>query len=165
MTINTKQVGSHSFESVHCRQPSRMGVVGEVRDFLESSTIHGLAHISTGKTAVVKILWAIIVIICFCFGISLIFEAYRSWELSPIITSVDTHPISRYEKWELWTFCYLKYSWLTFFPKEFIVYIPLQGLPPWDHAVPSEGQRHRGQYRPEGRWRLAAHRGTEGRVN
>ena len=66
-----------------------------VREFLESSTIHGLAHISTGTTVIVKVLWAIIVVICFCFGISLIAEAFHSWQLSPIITSVDTQPIGK----------------------------------------------------------------------
>ena len=71
-----------------------MSLRGEVREFLESSTIHGLAHISTGKTLIVKALWIIIVITSFCVGISLIVKSYQSWELSPIITSVDTKPIS-----------------------------------------------------------------------
>ena len=71
-----------------------MSLRGEVREFLESSTIHGLAHISTGKTLLVKALWAIIVITSFCVGVSLIVKSYQSWELSPIITSVETKPIS-----------------------------------------------------------------------
>ena len=71
-----------------------MSLRGEVREFLESSTIHGLAHISTGKTLIIKTLWIIIVITSFCVGISLIVKSYQSWELSPIITSVDTKPIS-----------------------------------------------------------------------
>ena len=72
-----------------------MGVISEVREFLESSTIHGLTHISTGKTAFVRILWAAIVIFCFCTGFSLIAQAFHSWELSPVITSVDTKPIGQ----------------------------------------------------------------------
>ena len=68
---------------------STMSLTGE---FLESSIIHALAHIS--KTAIVKTLWIIIVITSFCVGVSLIVKSYQSWELSPIITSVDTKPIS-----------------------------------------------------------------------
>ena len=71
-----------------------MSLRGEVREFLESSTIHGLAHISTGKTLLVKALWVIIVITSFCIGVSLIVKSYQSWDLSPIITSVETQPIS-----------------------------------------------------------------------
>ena len=67
-----------------------MGLSGSVREFLESSTIHGLAHISTGKTFLARLLWGVIVITSFCFGISLIVESFESWNSSPIITSVDT---------------------------------------------------------------------------
>ena len=71
-----------------------MGVKGEVREFLESSTIHGLAHIATGKSIYARIIWVLIVIACFSIGISLIDKAFYSWATTPIITTVDTRPIS-----------------------------------------------------------------------
>ena len=71
-----------------------MGVKGEVREFLESSTIHGLAHIATGKSIYTRIIWVLIVIGCFSIGIVLIDKAFYSWATTPIITTVDTRPIS-----------------------------------------------------------------------
>ena len=71
-----------------------MGVKGEFREFLESSTIHGLAHISTGKSIYTRIIWVLIVIGCFSIGIVLIDKAFYSWATNPIITTVDTRPIS-----------------------------------------------------------------------
>ena len=68
---------------------STMSLTGE---FLESSIIHGLAHIS--KTAIVKTLWIIIVIISFCVVVNLIVKSYASWEKSSFTTTVDTKPIS-----------------------------------------------------------------------
>ena len=71
-----------------------MGVRDEIREFLESSTIHGLAHISTGRSIYTRIIWVLIVIGCFSIGISLIDKAFYSWATTPIITTVDTRPIS-----------------------------------------------------------------------
>ena len=71
-----------------------MSLTGEVREFLESSTIHGLAHISTAKTLIARTLWIIIVITSFCVGVSLIVKSYESWEKSSFTTTVDTQPIS-----------------------------------------------------------------------
>ena len=80
--------------AVEGEQVCRMGVKGEVREFLESSTIHGLAHIATGKSIYARIIWVLIVIACFSIGISLIDKAFYSWATTPIITTVDTRPIS-----------------------------------------------------------------------
>ena len=71
-----------------------MGVKGEVREFLESSTIHGLAHIAKGRSIYARVTWVLIVIACFSIGISLIDKAFYSWATTPIITTVDTRPIS-----------------------------------------------------------------------
>ena len=80
--------------AVYGVQVCMMGVKGEVREFLESSTIHGLAHIATGKSIYARIIWVLIVIACFSIGISLIDKAFYSWATTPIITTVDTRPIS-----------------------------------------------------------------------
>ena len=65
----------------------------QVRTFLESSTIHGLAYIATsGKY--VKLFWTIIVIAGFtCAGI-LIYESFNDWNENPIKTTIDTLPIA-----------------------------------------------------------------------
>ena len=76
------------------RQVCKMGVKGEIQEFLESSTIHGLAHIATGRSIYARIIWVLIVIACFSIGISLIDKAFYSWATTPIITTVDTRPIS-----------------------------------------------------------------------
>ena len=67
--------------------------VQQGRDFLESSTIHGLVHISTGKNALVRCIWAIIVVACFSYDVHMIESAFRSWAANPVVTSVDTKPI------------------------------------------------------------------------
>ena len=72
-----------------------MGLLSEAREFLEVSTIHGLVHISTGKTTLVRVCWALIVITCIFFGTSLISDAFESWEKTPIITTVNTQPIGK----------------------------------------------------------------------
>ena len=70
-----------------------MRLVQQGRDFLESSTIHGLVHISTGKNAIIRCIWAMIVIACFSYDIYMIENAFQSWAATPVVTSVDTKPI------------------------------------------------------------------------
>ena len=80
-----------------------------LREFLESSTIHGLTHIYTARvsfvwpsssfdlpllqTKLAKILWFLVV----CFGFIgagiLIGKSYKEWQENPIATSITTHPI------------------------------------------------------------------------
>ena len=63
-------------------------------EFLESSTIHCLVYISKAETAVVKIIWAIVVFVSFVTAGVLISNSYSDWASSPISTSISTHPIS-----------------------------------------------------------------------
>ena len=65
------------------------------RDFLESSTIHGLVHISTGKNVLIRCIWGIIVVACFSAGIYMIESAVESWVDNPVVTSVDTKAIEQ----------------------------------------------------------------------
>ena len=66
----------------------------EILRFLESSTIHGLAHISTAKTKSAKLTWVAIVVICFAIAISMITSSYKEWQESPVSTTITTHPIT-----------------------------------------------------------------------
>ena len=68
-----------------------------VQEFLETSTIHGLSHISTSKHLAVKILWACTVLASFTISIVLISNAVHSWEESPVLTSIETNNISDLE--------------------------------------------------------------------
>ena len=65
------------------------------REFLETSTIHGLNYISSSKTVAAKAIWVIIVSISFGVAGFMINNAYLEWQESPIATSIKTYPISK----------------------------------------------------------------------
>ena len=78
-------------------------------EFLESSTIHGLAYISTAKvhcnliltknpiscfqTRIGKSLWGLVVLMCFLSSSVLIYESYVDFQNSPVVTSITTQHI------------------------------------------------------------------------
>ena len=64
-----------------------------VKSFLDSSTIHGLAHISSTRKFV-RICWIIVVFAGFCTAGYLIQTSFNNWEKSPISTTIETLPIS-----------------------------------------------------------------------
>ena len=64
-----------------------------VRDFLQSSTIHGLSHIA-GNRRLVRLLWISVVITGFTGAAVLIHQSFSSWTNSPISTTIETLPIS-----------------------------------------------------------------------
>ena len=65
-----------------------------VQEFLESSTIHGLAYISTSRNSLIKLFWMVIIISGFLTAGLLINNAFLDWEKSPIESSIETFPIS-----------------------------------------------------------------------
>ena len=70
---------------------------GNVREFLESSTIHGLVHISTAKSRAARAVWVTIVVACFAVAIHMITSSYKEWQESPVSTTITTHPITELE--------------------------------------------------------------------
>ena len=64
-----------------------------IKEFLESSTIHGLAHISTNR-GLVRFLWLFVVLIGFSGAGILIHQSFSSWAGSPISNTIETVPIS-----------------------------------------------------------------------
>ena len=64
-----------------------------LKEFLESSTIHGLAYIATNR-GLGKLLWLCIVIAGFSGATLLIQLSFSSWEESPISTTIETSSIS-----------------------------------------------------------------------
>ena len=67
------------------------------REFLESSTIHGLVHISTAKSRRARAAWVAIVVACFAIAIGMITSSYKEWQESPVSTTITTHPITELE--------------------------------------------------------------------
>ena len=66
----------------------------EVKHFLESSSIHGLYHLSSAKS-IGKYFWIFIVLGGFIGAIVLIHESFSNWKQSPISTTIETLPISQ----------------------------------------------------------------------
>ena len=65
----------------------------EVRQFLESSTIHGLQYISSTKN-LTRIFWILVVFGGFTGAGYLIHASFSNWEQNPITTTIETLPIS-----------------------------------------------------------------------
>ena len=71
----------------------RMGTFDNIKDYLDSSTIHGLRYISITK-GFVRLGWIFVIITGFMTAGVLIQESFRSWSLSPVSISLETLPIS-----------------------------------------------------------------------
>ena len=67
-----------------------------IKSFLESSTIHGLAHISTPRKFV-RLFWIIVVIAGFTGAGYMIYTSFQSWEESPVKTTIETLSIKELE--------------------------------------------------------------------
>ena len=65
-----------------------------IKTFLDSSTIHGLSHISSTRKWF-RLIWILIVIGGFSGAGYLIYESFHNWEQSPISTTIETLPISQ----------------------------------------------------------------------
>ena len=64
-----------------------------VATFFESSTIHGLAYIATGRKYV-RLFWTLVVVVGFTGASILIHESFQSWADSPVKTTIETLPIT-----------------------------------------------------------------------
>ena len=73
-----------------------MVTVNGVKEFLESSTIHGLSYIAANRR-LVRLIWICVVITGFTGAAVLIHQSFASWADSPITTTIETLPISELE--------------------------------------------------------------------
>ena len=64
-----------------------------IREFLETSTLHGLVYISKAKSVLGKVLWAVSVVVSFCIASVLIYDSFADWSAQPVSTIISTHPI------------------------------------------------------------------------
>ena len=71
-----------------------MTTTSNINEFLESSTVHGLAHISSAKSRAARVAWFAIVLACFAIAIHMITSSYKEWQESPVSTTITTHPIT-----------------------------------------------------------------------
>ena len=86
--------------------------MGILKEFLDSSTIHGLAYISNPKVKFIfifffslflkssvaaKLSWILIVLAGFFGAGYLIVHSYHDWQESPILTTISTHPLDDLE--------------------------------------------------------------------
>ena len=61
--------------------------------FLESSTVHGLSHIASGRKYV-RLFWILVVIGGFTGAGVMIHASFQSWAESPVKTTIETRPIT-----------------------------------------------------------------------
>ena len=64
-----------------------------IKDFLESSTVHGLTYISTTRK-LVRLFWIIVVILGFSGAGYLIYTSFQDWDESPVKTTIESRPIT-----------------------------------------------------------------------
>ena len=69
-------------------------IIQEIKQFLESSTVHGLSYISTAKKWS-RLFWILVVIGGFSGAGYLIHVSFDNWKQSPILTTIETLPISQ----------------------------------------------------------------------
>ena len=64
-----------------------------IKTFLESSTVHGLAHIPSTKK-LVRLFWILVVILGFTGAGILIYQSFDDWNKNPVTTTIETLPIA-----------------------------------------------------------------------
>ena len=64
-----------------------------LKQFLESSTIHGLHYISSTRS-IIKLTWILVIVGGFSFAAILIHQSFDNWSKNPITTTIETLPIS-----------------------------------------------------------------------
>ena len=63
-----------------------------IKDFLETASINGLAHIASTRRNV-RLFWVIVVVTGFIVSGVMIKESFQSWADSPVTTTIETLPI------------------------------------------------------------------------
>ena len=65
-----------------------------LKEFLESTTIHGLYYISTCKSRIAKAGWLMVVAMGFAASTFLIHSSFAEWAKSPVATTITPHPVA-----------------------------------------------------------------------
>ena len=97
------------------------GVKRTVKDYSESTTIHGISYIfESGLSALERLLWICVVCVFLGFAIGLSVQAYINWKDNQVLTTIDTtgHPIEKIEFPAITVCAQVKFS----------VYVSAQGV-------------------------------------
>ena len=70
-----------------------MSLADGVKEYLESSTIHGLVYISTTRS-LVRLFWILAVFLGFSWAAVMINHSLQSWAESPVSTTIETRSIA-----------------------------------------------------------------------
>ena len=65
------------------------------KEFLETSTVHGLSYISTSKKYAIKLLWVVIIVGGFGTAGNMMAKSFVAWSKYPVATTIATEPISK----------------------------------------------------------------------
>ena len=65
-----------------------------LKEYLESSTIHGLVYIATSRHPLGKLLWLSVVIAGFSGAVMIIRQSFTSWATSPVSTTIETKAVA-----------------------------------------------------------------------
>ena len=65
-----------------------------LRNFLDSSTIHGFNHIGSSRRCG-KLFWVLIIIVGFTVSGFMIWQSFNGWSESPVKTTIETVPLSQ----------------------------------------------------------------------
>ena len=69
--------------------------MGILKEFLETSTIHGLYYVGTAKKSI-KLFWIFVVTVCFSVASYMIHQSFQNWAESPVATTIETLPIDEF---------------------------------------------------------------------
>ena len=69
--------------------------MGILKEFLETSTIHGLYYVGTAKKSI-KLFWIFVVTVCFSVASIMIQKSFQNWAESPVATTIETLPIDEF---------------------------------------------------------------------
>ena len=64
-------------------------------EFLNTSTIHGLGHISTARHKIMKVFWTILILLSFSAAALIIYNSFYAWNQSPFMTTSEVENISK----------------------------------------------------------------------
>ena len=60
---------------------------------LSGSSIHGLSHLTPERSPTYRLVWLATIALAVGYGGSIIFESWRSWNESPVLTTMHPVPI------------------------------------------------------------------------
>ena len=71
----------------------RQIISASIAEYLDSTTIHGLAYLIASRNIIEKLAWFGIILTCFTLAGLLISQGIEEAEENPIITSIETIPV------------------------------------------------------------------------